>query len=248
MRLDKYISVSAALTRSGAQRAIRSGRVAVDNVFIRDPAVHITGDECVTLDGAVLTYSEFVYIMLNKPAGYISATEDAHPGERVVTDLLPAQLCQRRLFPAGRLDRDTTGLIIMTNDGVSSHRALSPKNSVAKTYRFTCSPPLTEELKAALESGVDIGEVDSLGRSLLTAPAIVSTDFSGSEGEITITEGKFHQIKRMFAAVGSEITSLSRVSFAGITLDESLPTGGWRYLTPEEIEKFTSAGKSTAGK
>ncbi len=191
LRLDKYISVSAALTRSEAQRAIRGGRVAVNNTSVRDPAVHVSGDECVTLDGAVLTYSEFIYIMLNKPARYISATEDERPGEHVVTDLLPPELLQRKPFPVGRLDRDTTGLIIMTNDGVSAHRALSPNNHVEKTYRFTCTPPLTQKSRAMLESGVDIGEVDSLGRRLLTAPAIVSTDFSGSEGEITITEANF---------------------------------------------------------
>lgn len=247
LRLDKYISVSAALTRSESQRTIRAGRVAVNNTLIRDPAMHIRGDECVTLDGNVLSYSEFIYIMLNKPAGYISATEDARPGERVVTELLPPELLRRKPFPVGRLDRDTTGLIIMTNDGASAHRALSPNSHVAKTYRFTCSPPLSNESKVMLERGVDIGEVDSLGRSLLTAPAIVTINSLGSEGEITITEGKFHQIKRMFTAVGSKITSLSRVSFAGIALDESLPAGGWRYLTPEEIEKFTSAGRGKAG-
>lgn len=233
MRLDKFIAGASLLPRKTASKAISDGRVTVDGNIVRDGKKQISETASVTLDGKPLVYSEFLYIMLNKPAGYITATEDAKRGEPVVCDLIPEELRRRGLSPVGRLDRDTTGLLILTDDGVSAHRALSPKHHVAKTYRFTCSPELTEEMISAIESGVDIGERDGLDRVILTAPAMIEED------KITITEGKFHQIKRMFFAVGSEITSLQRVKFAGIALDTSLPEGKWRYLTEEEIKLFT---------
>lgn len=233
MRLDKYVSVSSLLSRRIASQVIASGRVTVDGAVVRDGKHQVSADAVVTLDGQTLHYSEFLYLMLNKPAGYITATEDAKRGEHVVNELIPEALHKRGLFPVGRLDRDTTGLLIMTDDGASAHRALSPKHHVAKTYRFTASPEPTEEMKHRIESGVDIGEKDGMGRVILTAPAKING------AEITITEGKFHQIKRMFSAVGSEITSLCRVNFAGITLDTELSAGEWRYLTSDEIDLFT---------
>lgn len=233
MRLDKYVSAAADLSRRDAARAISKGRVSVNGSVVRDGASHIDESATVTLDGQEIMYQKFIYIMLHKPAGYITATEDARPGELVVLDLLPPELMRRGLFPVGRLDRDTTGLLIITNDGVSAHRALSPKHHVAKSYRFTCSPPLTKEMEAALERGVNIGEKNAVGDTVLTAPAVINGDI------ITITEGKFHQIKRMFAAVGSGITSLCRVEFSGIPLDPSLAPGEWRYLDDHEIALFT---------
>lgn len=220
------------MSRRDAARAITKGRVAADGVVVRDGASHIAETAYVTLDGQAITYKKFVYIMLHKPAGYITATEDARPDERVVLDLLPPELMRRGLFPVGRLDRDTTGLLIITNDGTSAHRALSPKHHVAKSYRFTCSPPLTKDMAEALEGGVDIGEKNAVGDAVLTAPAKINGD------TITITEGKFHQIKRMFIAVGSGISSLCRVEFSGIPLDPALAPGEWRYLTDNEINLF----------
>ena len=235
MRLDKFVSSSANLTRRDAARAIAKGRVTVGGVTVRDGALKVTEDAQVALDGAPLTFSRYIYLMMNKPSGYITATEDARPGERVVSELLPPETA-RRVFPVGRLDRDTTGLLLFTDDGASAHRALSPKHHVEKTYRFTCTPPLTDEMIDALCRGVDIGERDGAGNARITSPAKLSGD------TITITEGKFHQIKRMFHAVGSEITSLCRVRFAGIELDEKLTPGGWRCLMPEEISLFTGGG------
>ena len=231
MRLDKYIASAALLSRRDAARAISQGRVTVGGSVVRDGAFHVGEDANVTLDGGLLTYARFTYVMLHKPAGYITATEDAREGERVVNDLLPVELA-RRLFPVGRLDRDTTGLLILTDDGTSAHRALSPKHHVAKSYAFTCAPPLTAEMVRTLENGVDIGERDAMERVILTAPAKIEGNV------ITITEGKFHQIKRMFHAVGCEITSLCRVEFAGIGLDASLSAGEWRYLDEGEIKLF----------
>ncbi len=233
MRLDKYVSGASLFSRRIISRAIAEGRVTVDGAVVRDSSRQISTSAAVTLDGEPLVYSEFIYLMLNKPQGYITATEDAKHGEHVVNELIPESLHRRGLFPVGRLDRDTTGLLIMTDDGASAHRALSPKHHVAKTYRFTASPELTDEMKARIESGVDIGERDGLDRVVLTAPAKINGD------KITITEGKFHQIKRMFSAVDSEITSLCRVSFACVELDTALQPGQWRYLTDEEIALFT---------
>ncbi len=237
MRLDKFVSSSANLTRRDAARAIAKGRVTVGGDTVRDGALKVAEDAEVALDGVTLTFSRYIYLMMNKPSGYITATEDARPGERVVSELLPPETA-RRVFPVGRLDRDTTGLLLFTDDGASAHRAISPKHHVEKTYRFTCTPPLTEEMRGALAVGVDIGERDGKGEAVLTAPAVIDGD------TITITEGKFHQIKRMFHAVGSEITSLCRVRFAGIELDTTLAPGEWRYLTPEEINLFTGGGNA----
>lgn len=238
MRLDKYVASAAFMTRSTASKMIASGRVSVNGRVEKSGKTAVSDADEITLDSKPLTYSEFVYLMLNKPAGYITATEDARRGEPVVNDLIPEELRARGVFPVGRLDRDTTGLLLLTDDGASAHRALSPKHHVAKTYRFECAPPLTPEMTARLEAGVDIGEKDGKGRPLLTAPASIS----GSE--ITITEGKFHQIKRMFEAVGSKIISLSRVKFAEIPLDPALEAGKWRFLTDEEIAAFTQNEKA----
>lgn len=232
MRLDKYVSGALFLSRKDAARAIAKGRITVNGIPVKDSARQLAKSDTVACDGEAIGYTEFVYLMLNKPAGYITATEDAKRGEHVVNELIPEGLHRRGVFPVGRLDRDTTGLLLITDDGASAHRALSPKHHVKKTYRFTASPELTDETKAKIESGVDIGECDGIGRTVLTAPAEIVGD------TITITEGKFHQIKRMFHAVGSEITSLSRVSFAGIMLDPDLDAGQWRYLSDDEIALF----------
>lgn len=237
MRLDKYVASAAFLTRSTSAKMISSGHVTVNGKVVKNGKTSVTDADTVTLDGKELAYSEFIYLMLNKPEGYITATEDARRGEPVVNDLIPDELRHRGVFPVGRLDKDTTGLLIITDDGASAHKALSPKHHVAKTYRFTSEPTLTDDMILQIERGVDIGERDAKGQVIMTAPAAINGD------EITITEGKFHQIKRMFEAVGSKITSLCRVSFAGIPLDETLERGKWRYLTNEEIAYFTGQNK-----
>ncbi len=225
------------MTRREAARAIAAGRVTVDGDTARDGSVRIADGMKIALDGRILPPASKIYLMMNKPEGFITATEDRRRGERVVSELLPDELA-RRVFPVGRLDRDTTGLLIFTDDGEAAHRALSPRHHVEKSYMFTCSPPLTPEASDAIEKGVDIGERDGKGEVILSKPARVDGDV------ITITEGKFHQIKRMFHAVGFEIETLRRVAFSGIALDESLMPGEWRYLDGEEIAKFTSGGKN----
>ena len=233
MRLDKYLSEAAAATRSEAAKAARAGGITVDGVTVRDPAVHIDPESAVvTLYGRTVEWRRFDYIMLNKPKGYVSSTEDRGA---TVMDLLPSECRKKNMFPCGRLDIDTTGLLLVTNDGETAHRLLSPSRHVAKTYAFTLTSPVGADECAALERGVDIG-------GHISAPSTVMLA-SPTSGRITITEGKFHQIKRMFHAVGSEIDELERIAFGPLTLDPTLARGEYRYLTAEEERSLLDAAK-----
>ena len=199
MRLDKFLTVTATATRSEGKKAARSGAVTVNGVAVRDTSVHIDEEnDTVSFRGTPVVYKKFTYIMMNKPTGYVSSTDD--PRKKTVLELLPENLRRLGLFPCGRLDIDTTGLLILTNNGQLAHRLLSPKYHVDKTYFFTCFPPVSREQADKLEIGVDIGE------KTLTKPAKVALSDDGASGFITISEGKFHQVKRMFFAVGSEVT------------------------------------------
>ena len=233
MRIDKFLSEAAVCTRSEASKAARAGGVTVDGVTVKRADLHIDPEtSVVTYLGERVVYKKFTYIMLNKPEGYISATDD--PRERTVLELLDERSRRLGLFPAGRLDKNTLGLLILTNDGALCHRLLSPKNHVEKTYFFRSERDLTEEDRQRLESGVILdGE--------LTKPARVALDDSRS-GRITVTEGKFHQIKRMLEAVCNKIVFLERIEFAGIPLDPSLGRGEWRELTDDEISRLRSQG------
>ncbi|MBR6917071.1 MAG: rRNA pseudouridine synthase [Clostridia bacterium] len=229
VRLDKYLSGAAVCSRSEAAKAAKRGRITVDGAIVRDAAVHIDENGArVTFDGREVVWRRFDYIMLNKPAGYISSTEDSG---RTVMDLLPPECQKKKMFPCGRLDIDTTGLLLITNDGDCAHKLLSPARHVKKTYAFRCDPPIGENERRALEAGVDLGE-------FVSAPAEVTLADDGC-GTISITEGKFHQIKRMFQAVGSKIVELERVSFGPLTLDASLGRGEFRELTPDEERAIT---------
>ncbi len=225
-RLDKILSSCGALTRSEARRAISQGRLTVDGVPARSCETKITRTAQVCLDGKLIDISEFVYIMLNKPQGYVCSTDDGDGP--TVFELIKKEDMRPGLFPAGRLDKNTEGLVIITNDGAAAHRWLSPRSHVEKEYYFCCRPPVDKEKMSRLLEGVDIGD----GRDARCAA--VSADDGGGCGTITLTEGRFHQIKRMFKAVGSEITFLKRISFGGVKLDEALERGGYRYLSDEE--------------
>ena len=226
MRLDKYLGQSGVATRSEATKFIRARRVTVDGAVVRDPAQHIDPDTAsVMLDGQPVVWREFTYVMLNKPEGYVSATEDRGP---TVMELLPPQFVRMGLFPCGRLDKHTLGLMLLTNDGALSHRLLAPKSHVSKSYGFDVKFPLSEADLAELEAGVDIG-------GYVTKPCrvVLSDDKSGV---ITITEGKYHQIKLMMEAVHNQITRLERLTFGPLSLDPDLERGEWRELTPDEID------------
>ena len=228
MRLDKFLSETGTATRSESKKAARSGGVMLNGVAVRDLSVHMDPQtDRVTYMGSPVVYQKNIYIMMNKPDGVISATDDGN--ETTVLDLLPEKYKKMEIFPCGRLDKNTLGLLILTNNGALAHRLLSPKCHVEKTYRFECERPLTDGDVELLCKGVDIGEKSS------TQPAKVLLTSSRS-GEISVTEGKFHQIKRMFQAVCNKITYLERIRFADIPLDTNLARGEWRELTEEERE------------
>lgn len=230
MRLDKLLCEMGKATRSEGGKLIRSGKVTVNGEVIKKPDYKIDPEnDKITLLGEIITYKKFTYIMLNKPDGYVSATEDEN--EKTVLDLVDPVDRKKGLFPCGRLDKNTLGLVILTNDGDGAHRLLSPKHHVSKVYKFESKFPLSEGDICALEGGVDIG-------GYLTKPCKIKLYDNLSSGEITLTEGKYHQIKRMLEAVNNKITYLERISFGNIVLDPNLKRGEWRYLTSDEEELF----------
>ncbi len=224
IRLDKLLADSGVFSRSEAGRAVRAGRIAVNGVAVRDPSAKVDETTArVTADGQAIRWTKYKYVMLNKPDGYVSTTDD---DPKSVMKLLPPEFTRLGMFPCGRLDIDTLGLLLITNDGPTAHELLSPKHHREKTYAFECLP-LTMDMKTKLESGITFADFTS-------KPCTVQLD-DATHGRITVTEGKYHQIKRMFHAVGSEITYLERLTFAGLTLDQKLARGEWRELTREEI-------------
>ena len=226
MRIDKLISECGFASRSEASKAARKGNVTVNGVPVKDLSKHIDPEkDIVTYFGEVVAYQKNVYIMMNKPEGYVSSTDDK--SAPIVLELLDERLQNLGLFPCGRLDKYTVGLLILTNDGAAAHRMLSPKKHVEKVYGFTLAHAITAEEVARLEAGVDIG-------GFVTKPCHVKME-TEVKGTITLTEGKYHQIKRMAEAVGNKITYLERLSFAGILLDDTLERGEWRYLNDEEM-------------
>ena len=226
MRIDKLISETGYASRSEAAKAARKGNVTVNGVEVKDLSRHIDPEkDVVTYFGEVVEYIKNVYIMMNKPEGYVSSTDD--PSGPTVIELLPERLRSFGLFPCGRLDKNTLGLVLLTNDGAAAHRMLSPKKHVEKTYFFRLKKPIGTDEIATLEAGVDIGDC-------VTKPCRVEMT-SEQEGYITLVEGKYHQIKRMAEAVANKITYLERVTFAGIQLDTTLARGEWRYLNEEEM-------------
>ncbi len=222
-------------TRTEATRAARAGLVTVNGKVIRKTAEHIDplSDE-ICYCGALIEYRRFTYVMLNKPEGYVSSTDDDK--SPTVLSLLPPELQSIGLFPCGRLDKNTLGLIILTNNGQLSHKLLAPKSHVDKKYFFKCEKTVTDEDRFRLMNGVDIG-------GYTTAPCTVEMT-EDTSGYITLTEGKYHQIKLMLAAVCNKITYLERVSFGPIKLDENLKRGEWRFLTPDEEKQLEERGST----
>ncbi|MGM9684011.1 MAG: pseudouridine synthase [Eubacteriales bacterium] len=240
MRLDKFLSVTGTLGRSDSKRMIGAGRVFVNSVPAASADMQIDPErDSVCLDGTEIAYRKNIYIMLNKPEGVVSATTDGR--DKTVLDLLPDKLSRRNLFPCGRLDKNTLGLMLITDDGELSHALLSPRRHVSKKYRYRALSPLSEADVRILSKGTVLED------GYITKPACVEPDpVHPTEGYITLTEGKYHQIKRMFAAVSNKITYLERVSFGNLTLDPSLGRGEWRYLLPEEETGLLKlAGKTT---
>lgn len=228
MRIDKLLSDMGLLSRSEARAACKAGQILVDGKPIKDSSVHVDPDkQSITLRGREISYRKYTYVMLNKPEGYVSATEDSKLP--VVTELLDGELRKMELFPVGRLDRDTTGLMILTNNGPLAHRVLSPKHHVPKVYRFTAAEPMAEGVEERFRDGVTLAD------GYECKSAIIELDDGRMGGLITLTEGKYHQIKRMVASTHNRVVTLERISFGGITLDRSLARSEYRLLTEEEI-------------
>ena len=225
MRLDKYLAEMGSGTRKEIGKAVRAGRVTVNGQTVKNAAMQVTAEDEVSMDGVSVEYEEYVYYMLNKPAGVISATEDAR--ERTVLDLI-SERQRKGLFPVGRLDRDTEGLLLITNDGGLAHRLLSPRHHVDKVYYARLDGPVGEAEKALFAQGLKVDE------TLTALPAELEILEPATEVRVTIREGKFHQVKRMFEAVGREVLYLKRLSMGPLALEESLPQGAYRRLTAEE--------------
>ncbi len=236
MRLDKFLSNENYGSRKAVGALIRRGAVTVNGQAVRsaDLAVDPVHDEIRVL-GAAVVYHEHVYLMLHKPAGVLSASRDAR--QRTVLDLVPAELSRRGLFPAGRLDRDTTGLLLLTDDGDFAHRMLAPKNRVPKRYRAVLDRPAEEADRARFAAGIAEG-------GELFAPAVLEADGDDPlAAYVTLTEGKYHEVKRMFHACGKEVVALERLSIGALELDKGLKPGEIKRLTVEEASKVFAVCK-----
>ena len=224
-RLDKRLADTGKWSRKEARELVRACRVRVDGAVCRAPEQKVDAAAPVTVDGESIAASGPVYLMLNKPAGVVSSTDQ--PGERTVLDLLGEEYRHMGLFPAGRLDKDTEGLLLLTNDGPLAHRLLSPKHHVDKVYYVETDGVLDEADVDAVRAGVTLAD----GYVCLPGELELLSDNSA---RVTIHEGKYHQVKRMLAARGKPVVYLKRVRFGPLVLDDNLPKGGWRALTEAE--------------
>lgn len=232
-RLDKIIASTGKWSRREVKALIRQGRVLVDGVPARSAEDKVDPESAeIAVNGEVLTYRRYTWVMLNKPAGYLSATEDGRGP--TVLDLLPPELKKQGLFPVGRLDKDTEGLLLLTNEGGLAHDLLSPRHHVEKVYYARVAGRLTEEDCRAFAEGMTLED------GLVCMPAGLEILSAGEESEahVTLREGKFHQVKRMLAARGKPVLYLERIKMGNLTLDQDLPRGKFRFLRTEELENL----------
>ncbi len=237
MRVDKLLANVGYGSRKEVKKLLKTGVVVADGIVVKDPKTHVDPEnQQITVNGEMIEYKEFVYLLMNKPAGYLSATEDDY--QETVIDLLEMEDAILQPFPVGRLDKDTEGLLLLTNDGQLAHQLLSPKKHVPKTYFATILGKVTEADIDAFKRGVQLDD------GYVTKPAKLEILSAGNQSmiHVTITEGKFHQVKRMFEAVGKKVTYLKRISMGPIELDEEeLSLGEYRDLTDEEVESLRQA-------
>lgn len=231
MRVDKLLSNVGVASRAELKKYCKQGLISVNGKVINNPGVQVDSEnDDVRFNGEKIVYREFVYIMLNKPDGYISATYDKY--DPIVLDLIDQSYLVFEPFPVGRLDKDTEGLLVITNDGQLAHRVLSPKKHVPKTYYAKIQGKVTEEDIFAFETGVILDD----GYETMPSQLKILKSDDMSEIELTIHEGKFHQVKRMFESVGKKVVYLKRLSMGKLKLDESLGLGEYRELTEEEVK------------
>ena len=233
MRLDKYLVACAVGSRTEVKNFLKSGRVTVNGKKEKSAKLQINEDtDEICFDGQKLEYEEFVYYMMNKPQGVISATED--PKHKTVLDLLDDLARSKEVFPVGRLDIDTHGLLLLTNDGKLAHALLSPKRHVDKTYLAQVKGIMTQEDVEKFAQGIPLKDFTCQPARLELVT--IDTEKNQSQIRVTIAEGKFHQVKRMVAYCGKEVVDLQRLTMGTLTLDENLKRGEWRRLTKEELE------------
>ena len=237
MRLDKFLGITGTCSRTEAKKVVRCGGVTVNGTPVRAADVKIDPEaDAVVFCGRPVVYRQYTYILLNKPQGVVSATEDGR--DRTVIDLLPDEVNKNGLFPCGRLDKNTLGLMLLTDNGDLAHRLLAPKSHVEKRYYFESKFPVSPEDAHRFEGGLTLED------GYETKPAKIELQGDGDRGMITLVEGKYHQIKRMLEALDNKITYLERVSFGPLTLPPSMERGAWRYLTDEEIAALEAHGRS----
>ncbi len=231
-RLDKILASQGTMSRKEVKDMIKKGRVVLNGTVVKDSAVKIDeNSDTVSVDGVEIMLKKHIYIMLNKPQGVVSASES--DTDKTVVDLVPDELFRKGLFPAGRLDKDTTGFVLITDDGDFAHKILSPKNHIFKTYIARLEHNLSVDDIKSLENGITLGDGTELKGSRVEV-------IEGSDKplvRIMICEGKYHQVKRMFAATGNKVLSLHREKMGELYLDESLNPGECREITPEELIK-----------
>lgn len=237
MRLDRYVAHCGAGSRKEVRHIIKKGLVTVNGEIISDPAFSVRpGKVTVAVDGSPLRFQQYHYLMMNKPGGVISATSDnVHT---TVIDLLPEHFRTLKLFPVGRLDKDTEGLLILSDDGQLAHRLLSPRKLVAKTYFAIVEGRITPEDIEAFAEGITLSDFKTLPSQLIILDSALK-----SEVQVTVYEGKFHQIKRMFEAVGKKVLYLKRIQMGNLKLDQHLKPGETRELSPDEIECLKNSVK-----
>lgn len=238
MRLDKFLADLQIGTRSQVKVDLKKGFVTVNGEVVKkaDAKIDETKDQ-ICYQGKLLTYQKFQYYMLHKPAGVVTATKDNI--DKTVMDFFSKE-AGKDLFPVGRLDKDTEGLLLITNDGELAHNLLSPKKHVPKTYYVVCEGQISDEKLASLEHGVDIGDDKP---TLPASTRLLEQQENSYCMELTITEGRFHQVKRMIEAIGGKVTYLKRLSMGTLVLDEQLKKGSYRELTQQELDAFIYVNK-----
>lgn len=228
-RLDKIVSNQTGYSRKEVKDLVKQRRIIVNNETVTKSDIKIDPDkDLIKLDGSIIKVQEYIYLMLNKPQGYISATEDKNL--QTVLDLVPNQYLHRELFPAGRLDKDTTGLMLITDDGEFAHNILSPKKHISKTYNVTIDIPMTTEMIEGFKNGVKL--IDAECKSAILE---ITGEYTGI---VTLTEGRYHQIKRMFGCFGAKVTKLERIAMGNFYLPKDLKVGECREFTLEELKKI----------
>ena len=231
MRIDKFLSNMGIASRAESSKAARGGLILVNGAVVKKADIHIDPEKDeIIFCGRKIEYRKYTYILMNKPDGVVSATEDGK--DKTVIDLLPEELQKLNLFPCGRLDKHTLGLVMLTDDGDLAHRLLSPKHHVKKKYFFESKFPLTNNEVEYLEAGATLED------GYITKPSKIELLADGKSGYITLVEGKYHQIKRMLESVNNKITYLERVTFGPLSLDKNLGRGEWRMLTKDEIDEL----------